>query len=122
MMVGASRNHGIIVGNLFSLIRDPSAWTIIQDFGLDAGLFAFINAQHHSDVSHDGHVVENNWHIGQKEKFAPQRHVVALERLVVKDHFTGVWRGHSGQTAKERRFASAVCAEDRDQLAAANLE
>jgi Uma2 family endonuclease len=40
MMVGASRNHGIIVGNLFSLIReqlDPSAWTIIQDFGLDAG-------------------------------------------------------------------------------------
>lgn len=40
MMVGASRNHGIIVGNLFSLIRaqlDSSAWTVIQDFGLDAG-------------------------------------------------------------------------------------
>ena len=40
MMVGASRNHGVIVGNLFSLIReqlDPGAWTIIQDFGLDAG-------------------------------------------------------------------------------------
>jgi Uma2 family endonuclease len=40
MMVGASRNHGIIVGNLFSLIReqlDPGAWTIIQDFGLEAG-------------------------------------------------------------------------------------
>lgn len=40
MMVGASRNHGIIVGNLFALIReqlDPGRWTIIQDFGLDAG-------------------------------------------------------------------------------------
>ncbi len=40
MLVGASRNHGIIVGNLFALIRgqlDPEAWTIIQDFGLDAG-------------------------------------------------------------------------------------
>jgi Uma2 family endonuclease len=40
MTVGASRDHGILVGNLFSLIReqlDPAAWTIIQDFGLDAG-------------------------------------------------------------------------------------
>jgi Uma2 family endonuclease len=40
MVVGASRNHGIIVGNLFALIRgqlDPEQWTIIQDFGLDAG-------------------------------------------------------------------------------------
>src|SRR5205807_4635571 len=40
MMVGASGNHGIIVGNLFSLIReqlDPGVWTIMQDFGLDAG-------------------------------------------------------------------------------------
>jgi Uma2 family endonuclease len=40
MMVGASRNHGIIVGNLFSLIKaqlDAAAWTVIHDFGLDAG-------------------------------------------------------------------------------------
>jgi len=40
MMVGASRNHGIIVGNLFALIKaqlDAAAWTVIQDFGLDAG-------------------------------------------------------------------------------------
>jgi Uma2 family endonuclease len=40
MMVGASRNHGIIVGNLFSLIKaqlDMRAWAVIADFGLDAG-------------------------------------------------------------------------------------
>lgn len=40
MMVGASRNHGIIVGNLYSLIKaqlDPLEWTVIADFGLDIG-------------------------------------------------------------------------------------
>jgi Uma2 family endonuclease len=40
MMVGASRNHGIIVGNLYALIRgqlDPRQWTVIADFGLDTG-------------------------------------------------------------------------------------
>src|SRR3974390_1307445 len=40
MMVGASRNHGIIVGNLYSLIKaqlDPREWTVIAEFGLDTG-------------------------------------------------------------------------------------
>jgi Uma2 family endonuclease len=40
MMVGASRNHGIIVGNLHSLIKtqlDPREWTVIAEFGLDTG-------------------------------------------------------------------------------------
>ena len=40
MMVGASRAHGLIVGNLFALTRDqldPRQWTVIADFGLDAG-------------------------------------------------------------------------------------
>jgi Uma2 family endonuclease len=40
MMVGASRAHGILVMNLASLIRaqlDPREWTVIADFGLDAG-------------------------------------------------------------------------------------
>jgi Uma2 family endonuclease len=40
MMVGASRNHGIIVGNLYSLIRaqlDPREWCVIAEFGLDTG-------------------------------------------------------------------------------------
>jgi Uma2 family endonuclease len=40
MMVGASRNHGINVGNLYSLIKaqlDPREWTVIAEFGLDTG-------------------------------------------------------------------------------------
>jgi hypothetical protein len=40
MMVGASRAHGLIVGNLFELVRgqlDPQRWAVIADFGLDAG-------------------------------------------------------------------------------------
>jgi Uma2 family endonuclease len=40
MMVGASRAHGLIVGNLFWVIRgqlDPQRWSVIAEFGLDAG-------------------------------------------------------------------------------------
>jgi len=40
MMPGASRGHGIIVLNLASLIKaqlDAREWTVIADFGLDAG-------------------------------------------------------------------------------------
>jgi len=40
MMVGASRTHGIIVSNLVVILRgqlDPQHWTVIADFGLDAG-------------------------------------------------------------------------------------
>jgi Uma2 family endonuclease len=40
MMVGASRAHGLIVGNLFVMLReqlDPRQWTVIAEFGLDAG-------------------------------------------------------------------------------------
>ena len=40
MMVGASRAHGEIVSNLVVLLRrqlDRKKWTIIADFGLDAG-------------------------------------------------------------------------------------
>src|ERR1700681_4578186 len=40
MMIGASRNHGIIVGNLLYLVKaqlDASAWKVIADFGLDTG-------------------------------------------------------------------------------------
>jgi Uma2 family endonuclease len=39
MMVGASLNHGRIVGNLYFFLRrqlDPQ-WEVIADFGLDAG-------------------------------------------------------------------------------------
>jgi Uma2 family endonuclease len=40
MMVGASRNHGIIVMNLGALIKaqlDAQHWNVIADFGLDTG-------------------------------------------------------------------------------------
>jgi Uma2 family endonuclease len=40
MMVGASRAHGLIVSNLVVVLRgqlDPRRWTVIADFGLDAG-------------------------------------------------------------------------------------
>jgi Uma2 family endonuclease len=40
MMVGASRAHGLIVRNLVLLLHgqlDPKQWTVIADFGLDAG-------------------------------------------------------------------------------------
>ena len=40
MMVGASRAHGLIVSNLLVALRgqlDPQQWTVIADFGLDAG-------------------------------------------------------------------------------------
>ena len=40
MMVGASRAHGIIVSNLVVILRgqlDPAQWTVIAEFGLDAG-------------------------------------------------------------------------------------
>jgi len=40
MMPGASRAHGLIVGNLFALLRgqlDPKQWAVIVEFGLDAG-------------------------------------------------------------------------------------
>src|SRR5712691_12349259 len=40
MMVGASRAHGLIVRNLVLILhgqRDPQKWTVIADFGLDAG-------------------------------------------------------------------------------------
>src|SRR5713101_1414676 len=40
MMVGASRAHGLIVSNLVVVLRgqlDPRQWTVIADFGLDAG-------------------------------------------------------------------------------------
>jgi Uma2 family endonuclease len=40
MMVGASRAHGLIVGNLLVMLReqlDPRQWTVIAEFGLDAG-------------------------------------------------------------------------------------
>jgi len=40
MMVGASRAHGLIVGNLVVLMRgqiDPRQWAVIADFGLDTG-------------------------------------------------------------------------------------
>ena len=37
---GTSRAHGLIVGNLFTLLRgqlDPKQWAVIVEFGLDAG-------------------------------------------------------------------------------------
>ena len=40
MMVGASRAHGMLVGNLLVVMHgqlDPQRWTVITDFGLDAG-------------------------------------------------------------------------------------
>jgi len=40
MMVGASRTHGLIVSNLMAILRgqlDPREWSVIADFGLDAG-------------------------------------------------------------------------------------
>jgi Uma2 family endonuclease len=40
MMVGAPRAHGLIVRNLVLLLHgqlDPGQWTVIGDFGLDAG-------------------------------------------------------------------------------------
>jgi Uma2 family endonuclease len=40
MMVGASRAHGTIVSNLIVILHaqlDPNAWTVIPDFGLEAG-------------------------------------------------------------------------------------
>ncbi|HEX4149781.1 MAG TPA: Uma2 family endonuclease, partial [Pirellulales bacterium] len=40
MMVGASRRHGLIVGNLMAILRgqlDPQQWSVLADFGLDAG-------------------------------------------------------------------------------------
>src|SRR5882672_1594374 len=40
MMVNATRAHGMIVSNLVVLLRnqlDPKIWTVITDFGLDAG-------------------------------------------------------------------------------------
>src|SRR5712691_6375919 len=40
MMVGASRAHGLIVSNLVAILHgqlDPEQWTVIADFGLDAG-------------------------------------------------------------------------------------
>jgi Uma2 family endonuclease len=40
MMVGASRAHGVIVRNLVLILHgqvDPRQWTVIADFGLDAG-------------------------------------------------------------------------------------
>jgi Uma2 family endonuclease len=40
MMVGASRAHGLIVRNLVLILHgqlDPQKWTVIADFGLDAG-------------------------------------------------------------------------------------
>ncbi len=40
MMTGASRAHGLIVSNLVALLHgqlDPRRWTVIADFGLDAG-------------------------------------------------------------------------------------
>ena len=40
LMVGASRAHGLIVRNLVLLLHgqlDPQEWTVIADFGLDAG-------------------------------------------------------------------------------------
>jgi Uma2 family endonuclease len=40
MMVGASRDHAVIVRNLVMILHaqlDPQQWTVIADFGLDAG-------------------------------------------------------------------------------------
>ena len=40
MMPGASRDHGIIVGNLYVELRrqiDSSKWSVIAEFGLDSG-------------------------------------------------------------------------------------
>jgi Uma2 family endonuclease len=40
MMVGASRAHGLIVRNLVLILHeqlDPQQWTVLVDFGLDAG-------------------------------------------------------------------------------------
>ncbi len=40
MMVGTSRAHGLIVRNLVLLLHgqlDPQRWTVIAEFGLDAG-------------------------------------------------------------------------------------
>jgi Uma2 family endonuclease len=40
MMVGASRAHGIIVRNLVLILHgklDPRQWTVISEFGIDAG-------------------------------------------------------------------------------------
>jgi Uma2 family endonuclease len=40
MMVGASRTHGLIVSNLMAILRgqlDPREWSVMADFGLDAG-------------------------------------------------------------------------------------
>src|SRR5262245_64395427 len=40
MMVNATRAHGMIVSNLLVLLcnqLDPKIWTVIADFGLDAG-------------------------------------------------------------------------------------
>jgi Uma2 family endonuclease len=40
MLLGATRAHAMIVGNLVVLLSgqlDPEQWTVIADFGLDAG-------------------------------------------------------------------------------------
>jgi Uma2 family endonuclease len=40
MMVGATRAHGLVVSNLLVLLRgqlDAQQWTVMADFGLDAG-------------------------------------------------------------------------------------
>jgi Uma2 family endonuclease len=40
MMVGATRAHGLIVSNLIAVLRahlDPREWSVLADFGLDAG-------------------------------------------------------------------------------------
>src|SRR5712671_5095252 len=40
MVAGASRAHGLIVTNLVVALRgqlDPQQWSVIADFGLDAG-------------------------------------------------------------------------------------
>src|SRR5438067_1449824 len=40
MMVGATRGHGLIVGNLVAILHgqlDPRHWTVLADFGLDTG-------------------------------------------------------------------------------------
>jgi Uma2 family endonuclease len=40
MMAGASRTHGLVVSNLIAILRnqlDPREWSVIADFGVDAG-------------------------------------------------------------------------------------
>ena len=73
-------------------------------------------------MAEDRHFKKNDWKIREEKNLATKFQVIPLEQAFIIINSAGVGRGDPGQTTQQSRFASAVCAQNRDGLARADFQ